>query len=424
MMSHEKTPHESGAVRALVVSHLYPSTGDPVLGIFVHEQVKALRASGVDARVVSFYPMHISSKNPIRSLYAVYWTWSRRKAGTWVAYEGVPVTYVPYWIFPWGGDVSNALSLLWSLALNKKRIRRTFPFQLIHAHTAMLGGTGAQLLKFGSRIPVVLTEHTGPFHRLTDTPGKMFLTSHAILRADKVFAVSDSLGQTIISHVPGAVVETVSNGTDTDRFSLCSQPAEDGHITMLWVGGADPIKRSDRLIEAFGIAIRKEPRLRLIAVGANAFVDQIYADADRHQVREAISFVPCKHPRDMPALYQRCDFLVVSSDAETFGVAVIEAMSCGKPVLSTACGGPEEIICDTEFGMVTHKNAEALAEGMVAMSSKLTAFDPVVIRRHVTENFDISKISSALADIYVDILSSRQEREPAPRWAIEQEIQD
>ncbi|MCH8332876.1 glycosyltransferase [Candidatus Sumerlaeota bacterium] len=181
-MSDEKTPDKGGAVRALVISHLYPSASNPVLGIFVHEQVKALRKLGVDARVVSFRPMYVSGKNPIRSLYAVYWSWSRRKAGTWLDYEGVPVIYVPYWIFPWGGEVSNTLSLLSALALHKKRIRQAFPFQLIHAHTAMLGGMGAQLLKFGSGIPVVLTEHTGPFHRLTDTPIKMFLTSREVGR--------------------------------------------------------------------------------------------------------------------------------------------------------------------------------------------------------------------------------------------------
>lgn len=410
-MSDEKTPDKGGTVRALVISHLYPSASNPVLGIFVHEQVKALRKLGVDARVVSFRPMYVSSKNPIRSLYAVYWSWSRRKAGTWLDYEGVPVIYVPYWIFPWGGEVSNTLSLLSALALHKKRIRQAFPFQLIHAHTAMLGGMGAQLLKFGSGIPVVLTEHTGPFHRLTDTPIKMFLTSRAISRADRVFAVSDSLGEAIVSSVPGTVVETIPNGTDTDRFSLQPCSKENRNIRMLWVGGADLVKRLDRLIEAFGIALRREPKLRLTIIGVDSWIDEMREHIDDYRLRGFISYLPRKNPSEMPTTYRECDFLVISSDTETFGVCAIEALSCGKPVLTTACGGPEEIITSDDLGTVVPRSTEALAEGMVELVSRIETFDPKRIRRHVVENFDITRVAQVLARMYANLVALKRDDE-------------
>lgn len=203
--------HKKASYRVAIISHLYPNADNPRLGIFIHEQVKALRRIGIDARVISFLPLYVSGKNPMRSLYAIYWLWSRRKTIGWDNYEGVPVMYIPYWIFPWGGETSNILSSLLSFGLRAKRICDTFAFHLIHAHTAMLGGTAARLLARESRAPVVITEHTGPFHCLTDTSIKLFLTGRALRRSNRVFAVSKSLKQAMVAVAGDVDVEILPN---------------------------------------------------------------------------------------------------------------------------------------------------------------------------------------------------------------------
>ena len=97
-------------------------------------------------------------------------------------------------------------------------------------------------------------------------------------------------------------------------------------------------------------------------------------------------------------LIQQSHYLVISSYIETFGVVAIEAMACGIPVVSTKCGGPEEII-NTKTGLLCEINEEAICE---AMQEALTRnWDSSYIRHYAESNF--SKASFAekiLSTIY------------------------
>jgi glycosyltransferase involved in cell wall biosynthesis len=98
---------------------------------------------------------------------------------------------------------------------------------------------------------------------------------------------------------------------------------------------------------------------------------------------------------------QHSDAFVLSSNYETFGVVLVEAMSCGLPVVSTKCGGPESIIVNENLGLLVEPTAKALAEGMQKMVQ--THYDNTVIRNFAIENFSEKVISEKLIDIYKKI---------------------
>ena len=94
----------------------------------------------------------------------------------------------------------------------------------------------------------------------------------------------------------------------------------------------------------------------------------------------------------------------MSSHYETFGIVLIEAMSCGVPVVSTQCGGSESIIRDDQLGELCEIDQEALARGLRNSYEKL--YDSRYIRRFVIKEFSADKISLELVNHYKEILQN------------------
>src|ERR1700741_791393 len=84
---------------------------------------------------------------------------------------------------------------------------------------------------------------------------------------------------------------------------------------------------------------------------------------------------------------QQCDAFVLSSLHETFGVVVGEAMACGKPVISTRCGGPEFFVNDENGVLVDAANPQALADAMADFINNRHSFDPQTVRASVVNRF-------------------------------------
>ena len=84
---------------------------------------------------------------------------------------------------------------------------------------------------------------------------------------------------------------------------------------------------------------------------------------------------------------QNCDVFVLSSLHETFGVVVGEAMACGKPVISTRCGGPEFVVNEETGVLVDVAKPQALADAMADFISDRVSFDPQAVRTSVVNRF-------------------------------------
>ena len=102
---------------------------------------------------------------------------------------------------------------------------------------------------------------------------------------------------------------------------------------------------------------------------------------------------------------QNSDAFVLSSEYETFGVVLIEAMSCGLPVISTKCGGPESIIINDKLGLLVEKNnVNALSNGMNDILNK--KYDSQDIREYVIGSFSQIAIANKLKVVYKEIIDA------------------
>ena len=92
--------------------------------------------------------------------------------------------------------------------------------------------------------------------------------------------------------------------------------------------------------------------------------------------------------------------LVIASRIETFGVVAIEAMARGRPVISTRCGGPEDIVDDLSGVLVPAGNADALAQAMADMVQSFTRYTLAAIRSRAIENYGHAAFLARAENLY------------------------
>jgi len=405
--------------RVLVLSHMFPHPDQKISGPFVHEQVKALRDyEGIDARVISCRPFWLNGFNLSRIWKAnlVYLQWLEQ--AKWTSYDGVPVFYPPYRTgFPLYHFYFNGLTYRAAVLSVIDRTWKDFKFDLVHAHTAYLDGTAGLDVSNYYKVPLVITEHTNPFSYLTGKPIVKQFTLKAIRKAHRVWCVSDALAKEVKSNYSNQEVidhiKVLYNGVPINDFYYNpSKKTEKENIQLLYVGFLENYKNPLNLLEAFAKVKSTIPSATLKIVGDGSLYEIIKSGIEQKGLQDSCYLLGSK-PRNEVARIMReeCDIFVLPSRSETFGVVLIEAMACGKPVVSTRCGGPESIVTEPFIGeLCSNDNPDALGEAIIKVVKNLNYYDSARIRNYTLQNFDYRVIAASLASQYQEVAGDEQDK--------------
>jgi glycosyltransferase involved in cell wall biosynthesis len=137
--------------------------------------------------------------------------------------------------------------------------------------------------------------------------------------------------------------------------------------------------------------------------------DGIYLDKFKKQSEELGVNKKCKFygeilSEDILKFYSSLDIYVLASRDETFGVVVVEAMSCGIPVIATKCGGPQEIITKETGVLVENENPEEIAKAIVYLSENLQLYDRDSIRKYAQEKYGQKTFEESITRLYQNVL--------------------
>jgi glycosyltransferase involved in cell wall biosynthesis len=158
------------------------------------------------------------------------------------------------------------------------------------------------------------------------------------------------------------------------------------------------------LLEAFALAFRGREDVRLVIGGSGALTDELKSLSFSLKIDRQVEFSGMLDRETLRSNMLAADVFVLPSLFETFGVVVIEAMSCGKPVIATVCGGPEHILDTTSGLLIESGNVEALAGAMLDMVVHAGAYDADRIRSTALEQYGPQVIGRSIEAVYLEIL--------------------
>ena len=162
-------------------------------------------------------------------------------------------------------------------------------------------------------------------------------------------------------------------GVDVDKFKPISQTTDKDVITIGTVKTLSYIYGIDTLIDAFAIVVDRcrGMNLRLNIAGDGTELENLKAQTERLSLTDKVNFLG-RIPNDsVPEFLSQLDVYAAlsRSDSESFGVAVVEAMSCAVPVVVADADGFKEVVPDGVAGYVVPKNnAQAAADRMMENS--------------------------------------------------------
>lgn len=244
-------------------------------------------------------------------------------------------------------------------------IRRFHP-DVIHTHLSKAGLLGRAVALATSRAVRVHTFHGNVFGGYFGSgASSAIVASERLLGAvtDVVVAISASQAAELIAYrvAPRRRIAVVPLGLPLERFmavrSLDARAAararlhiSTDEIITVAVGRLVPVKRMDRLIDAFAVVARAEPRARLYLVGDGPERPDLEARALAAGAPGQILFAGWS--LDPSIWYAAADVVALTSDREGTPLALIEAAAAGRPVVCTDVGGVRDIVDDGRSGFV------------------------------------------------------------------------
>jgi glycosyltransferase involved in cell wall biosynthesis len=336
-------------MKVAVVAEFYPSRRDPVLGIWAHRQALAARDAGAEVRVLVLHrlvpPRAALAAGPGAVVRALA---QRVREPRHQTRDGLAVTYVPFFSPPrersyarWGAWAAPAL------ALALRRLRRSFAFELVHAHNAVPAGDAARRAlgeRSAARAPLVISVHGGDV-LYTAAGGVGAEGAAAVRRAfgSARLTLANSQGIAALARAHGAgEARVVHLGTDLPPTALSER--RDGPATLVTTGHLVARKRHADVLRALAVLGERHPGLRYRIIGDGPERVALEGLAARLGVADRVEFHGQLSPHQALAEARRSTLFVMPSTEEAFGVAYVEAMAgCVPAIGCRGEPGPEEI---------------------------------------------------------------------------------
>jgi glycosyltransferase involved in cell wall biosynthesis len=385
-------------MHVVILPSWYPTDPSDINGVFFREQAIALARRNLHVAVL--VPPWSLPVDPRR--WNDFW-----RTTYYVKDEGV-ITYRPRFM-NWSRLISRKRTAVIKEACHSfdRYCAAHGKPNILHAHSALPGGEIAMALSQKHHIPFVVTEHFSGF-------ASGAVPSRDLVRAQKVFSSAD-----VLVTVSSAALNTIESSCSatfprarvipnilSKRF-LASHPSSmpmTDTFTFLNVALLVSIKRQDLLLRAFALAFGRDESVTLRIAGHGSEMKRLQKLARDLGIADRVTFLGMLNRAQVLDEMNQCHAFVLSSELETFGVVVIEALSQGKPVVATRCGGPEDILHAGNGILVRKNDKEALAGGLARMRAYFPNYDSGRIRYDCLKRFSEDAVVTQLGSMYEDVL--------------------
>jgi len=371
-------------MRILVITPWYPDSDAPYHGFFIQEQARAL--------ATRHQVVVLCAKVDYSRFSVLTFTKSEKR---YSGFSEIRVKIAKS--FPFYNQINYILVCTWIAWVTGRR----FKPDVVHGNIGYPGGIWAWLVSKLLGVPYLLSEHTKIENNFRSQWHRS-LTIFGYSRAKAIVTVSSWMVNSF-SNFRIKNVFMVPNIVDGSRFKLRNN-VQQVEIQIGLLGSLFSEKHTkglDILIYALRMVSFK---FHLHVGGAGKMIPWYNDLAKENGIAEYCTFYGGVSPNEVPKFMERLDIFVCASRVESFGIAILEAMAAGVPVLSTDCGGPRDFVNEENGSLVDVNNVKALIVGLTEMHTKLSTFDPRRIRQFVLDNYSQEKFLINIEDVYRRII--------------------
>lgn len=308
---------------------------------------------------------------------------------------------------------------LYALALASKmaEVAQFEKLDLLHVHYAIPHAISAflakQVMKTKKDLKITTTLHGTDITLVGLEPSFLPLVKFSIEESNGVTAVSKFLKEkTLTNYDIEKDIEVIPNFVDTSIFKPLGHCIHKGHIApkgekiLIHTSNFRPVKRVPDTIRIFDL-VRKEVPSKLLLVGDGPERSECERLCRQLNLCDEVKFLGKQD--GLVEILNSADLFLIPSQSESFGLAALEAMACGLPVISSSVGGLPELVKHNESGFIAEiGDVERMAKyaiDLLTNEKKYTLFSKNA-RERAVQQFDVSKVVPMYEKHYQNILEN------------------
>jgi glycosyltransferase involved in cell wall biosynthesis len=374
--------------KLLVFSSLFPSNKRPNAGVFIRERMFRV-AQQIPVVVVSPVPWF-----PFQGLIRYWRPHFRPQPSRYEEQQGIQVYFPRFFSIP--GLLKSYDGFFMALGSLPTLFKLRKQFNIIDAHFAYPDGYAATLLGHWLKMPVTITLR-GTEVPLSKMPERKARMLTALKNATRVFSVSDSLKQLVVSL--GAVsdkIRVIGNGIDVVKFYPLAKTVARAELAipknakvLVSVGALVDRKGFHRVIEILPTLAARYPELIYLIVGGDSPEGYIRERLEQQiktlGLEKNVRFLGAYPSEQLKLPLSAADLFVLATANEGWANVFLEAMACGLPVITTEVGGNIEVVNAPELGTVVPFGDSAALLAALLQGFE-TVWDRSLIIQYAREN--------------------------------------
>jgi len=387
-------------MKLLIVPSWYPTNIHPESGTFFRDRAKILQRCGFSITIAT-HILH-STRDILKFKQNVNNAYPKVEDGV-VIYKTESIN--PFPKMP-RKTFNNYKKLI--LTLIKNVINKSKP-EFVFINSSLYGGAALAKYLHDKMIPFMVSEHLKEF--IIKDQFSLFqkeCIDECYNYTSKIITTSKVLKNNIINNfnADSKKVLLIPNPADTEYF-LPKRSKIGDTFTFISVALLRSEKRLDILIKAFAILSKQIPNIVLTIIGDGPEKDKLKLLTHKLGVNNRINFIGYQKKTAIADILRNNDALVLSSDVETFGVVIVEAMSVGLPVIATKCGGPESIVLSETGILVESNDKNKLSGAMKYMVENYDNYDSKAIRQIAIKTYGDKAYGDNIMNAIGSVLSAK-----------------
>lgn len=338
--------------KLLIVTNLFPLPWEPNRATFNRQQFEALHTE---------YDVHY-----LIPVAFIDW-FKHRKQIT----QNTDKRYVPYFFTPKVGRRFYALSMLFSILCHSGLwIKKIKPSKML-ASWAFPDAVATRWISQLFNCDFYFKVHGSDIDIQCQNPSRAKQVVKMSRFAKGILSVSQALADKMIAMgIDAKKISVIYNGVNHEKFNqMTTRPHDKDYL--LFIGNLKHDKGVVELLNGFIKVADKFPNLDLIFAGNGIMQAELQSLVKHYNITSKVTFLGSVNHNDIPQWLNHCKALALPSYHEGVPNVLLEAMSCGKPVLATNVGGIPEIINEQFCGKLIEKESEqAVADGIDFLFTK------------------------------------------------------